>query len=828
MPERKKTTKAAAGAAAPKRRKAAAKNEPSAATAGGADLVIVESPAKQRTISRFLQNGYVVASSYGHVRDLPEKKLGVDEDNDFEPSYVLLPRTKKLLPELRKMSDRAGHVYLATDHDREGESIAWHLVQILNLPEEKVRRITFHEITPEAIREAMSAPRGVDMNLVQAQQARRVIDRLVGYKLSPLLWRKIRRGLSAGRVQSVAVRLVVEREKEIQAFASEAYWALHADLRKPGQEPGFSARLTQWKGEKVESTKVYKLFAEDYQVRSTCFPDREAIDAVSSRLSGQPFEVTQVERREQRRKPLPPFITSTMQQAGSQKLGFAAERTMHIAQSLYEGVDVGEEEPAGLITYMRTDSVTVAKVAQESARTFIGSEYGPTYMPETPPVYATKAVRAQEAHEAIRPTSIHRTPDKIKKYLSPEQLKLYTLVWRRFLASQMKEAVYDTLSVDIRSGEGLFRASGRTLKFDGFLKVWQERQEEETPEEAEEGRLPDLSAGDKLELSQLRPQEHKTSPPPYYNEASLIRALERNGIGRPSTYAPTIQTIAQRGYVRRGIKDRRLTPTDLGTLVVERLKQHFADQVSLGYTAQVEEQLDSVAEGSGRWQDVVNSFYDPFSKLLAAAQEGMEDSRIQPQETDEECPLCQSKMLIRESRFGKYLSCSRFPRCKGKVQLDAEGKKVLPEMTDEKCDLCAKPMVIRTGRKGRFLACSGYPACKNTYSLDAEGKKIEGSRPIITSRPCNKCGKPMWMRLGKRGHFLACSGFPRCRNLKPLSKDDAEKFKAEALAKGPTPPKGGSSPAPEGTAAQRQSPPVPAASPAPDEAASGTQGSSGQ
>ncbi|MBI5597535.1 MAG: type I DNA topoisomerase [Elusimicrobia bacterium] len=758
--------------------------------AGKPSLVIVESPAKQRTISRFLKQGYVVASSYGHVRDLPEKKLGVDEKKDFAPSYSLLARTKKLLPDLKKLAKDAEAVYLATDHDREGESIAWHLAQILEAAPEKMRRITFHEITPQAIQEALKSPREVDVNLVHAQQARRVIDRLVGYKLSPLLWRKIKRGLSAGRVQSVAARLLVERDREIKAFKSEPYWTLIATLAKPGSPPSFEARLTQWQGKKVEESLTFPLFSEEYRVKASIFRKAEDAAAAEAAVKAGPYKVVRVERKEVRRRPTPPFITSTLQQAGSQRLGFAAERTMRIAQSLYEGVDVGADEPAGLITYMRTDSTAVAHVAQDEARAFLKAEYGELYLPETAPVYAGKVKGAQEAHEAIRPTSVKRTPESLRKWLSPEQLKLYTLIWRRFLASQMKEAVFDTVSADISAGEGLFHATGRTLKFDGFLRVLQAEKSEEEVEAAEEdeeqeGRLPELREGDALNLEKLANDEHHTSPPAHYNEASLIRALERHGIGRPSTYAPTIKTIIDRGYVRRGLKDRRLTPTDLGILVVNQLIKHFADQVSLSYTAQVELELDEVAEGRDRWQDVVRAFYDPFAKALELAVETMEDCRVEPQKSDEVCPTCGAPMLIRESRFGKYLSCSSFPKCKGKIQLDGEGKKVLPEATDKVCDRegCGKPMVIRTGRKGRFLACSGYPACKNTFSIDANGNIVEGSRPIVTERKCNKCGSAMWMRQGKRGHFLACSGFPRCRNLKPLSRDDAETLKQEAEAK---------------------------------------------
>ena len=778
----------------PKAKKKKAEKKPAAAelkprksggkAGGGDDLVIVESPAKQRTISRFLKKGYVVTSSYGHVRDLPEKKLGVDEANDFEPTYVLLARTKKLLPELKQLARKAGFVYLATDHDREGESIAWHLVQLLGLEENRVRRITFHEITPQAIREALESPRTVDMNLVHAQQARRVIDRLVGYKLSPLLWKKIRRGLSAGRVQSVAVRLLVERDKEIKAFASEGYWTLQATFEKPGHPPIFDARLTQWKGQRVETTRTFNLFSEEYRIKATCFKTQESIEPVAKALASGKFEVVSVERKEARRRPAPPFITSTLQQAASQKLGFAAERTMRIAQNLYEGIDVGSDEPAGLITYMRTDSVAVAAIAQKEALDYVLGQYGREYAPATPPIYVTRVKGAQEAHEAIRPTSVNRTPESISKYLNPEQLKLYTLIWRRFLASQMTEAVFDTVAADIKNGDALFHATGRTLKFDGFLRVLtQEKSEEsEEPKEdeaGEEGRLPDLQAKDALKLENLMQEEHHTSPPPYYNEASLIRALERHGIGRPSTYAPTIKTIIDRGYVRRGIKDRRLTPSDLGILVIDKLNAHFPEQVGLDYTAQVEERLDNVAEGKGTWQAVVRGFYEPFAKSLSLAVETMTDSRVEPQQTQEPCPICGTKMLIRESRFGKYLSCGQFPKCKGKIQMDASGQKIVPQLTGEKCELCGKSMVIRTGRKGKFLACSGYPACKNTYSLDAEGKKMEGSRPMATARKCNKCSSPMWMRLGKRGHFLACSAFPRCRNLKPLSKEDAEALKLE-------------------------------------------------
>ncbi|MFA6003438.1 MAG: type I DNA topoisomerase [Elusimicrobiota bacterium] len=767
--------------------KKAAKKEKS--SAGKPCLVIVESPAKERTISHFLRGGYIVRSSFGHVRDLPVKKMGVDVEDGFKPQYVVLPRAKKLLPEFKKLAASAPQIYLATDHDREGESIAWHLVELLAIPLEKVRRITFHEITPTAITEALAAPRAIDGNLVSAQQARRVIDRLVGYMLSPLLWTKIQSGLSAGRVQSVAVRLVTEREREIKEFASEGFWSLSAVLEKAGTPPPFEAKLSMWQGEKVESLTTYDLFAEQYRVKTTSLKSPEQIGAVEAALKGGQFKVVKVERKEVRRRPTPPFSTSTLQQAASQKLGFAAERTMRVAQSLYEGVDLGGGEPVGLITYMRTDSFFISKTASQEAAAFVRERYGDNYVPATPPTYQTKSRGAQEAHEAIRPTGVNRRPEDVKAHLNSDQARLYDLIWKRFVASQMVEAVYDTVAADVASGAALFHATGRTLKFDGFLKVQQvqvqpgeEPSEEDAENSEESSRLPVLSEGDVLKLAELKPEEHKTSPPPYYNEASLIRAMEKHGIGRPSTYAPTIKTIVDRGYVRRGLKDRRLMATDLGTLVTAKLCDHFPDVVSLSYTAEFEERLDKIAEGNDAWTQVVGDFYKPFSQALSEASEKMPVSRIEPKQSDEKCPLCDQPMLIRESRFGKYLSCSAFPKCKGKIQLGADGQKIVPEKTGENCDLCGKDMVIRTGRKGRFMACSGYPACKNTYSLDAEGRKIEGSRPLASSVRCHKCNSFMWLRLGKRGHFLACSGFPKCRNIKPVSKDDGEKLRQEAEA----------------------------------------------
>ena len=777
-------------------------------------LVIVESPTKEKTISRFLKEGFFVKSSFGHVRDLPPKDMGVDEKNGFEPTYVLLPRTKQILPALKKLLSQVEFVYLATDHDREGESIAWHLIDILHIPPSQAKRITFHEITPEAIEEALKSPREIDYNLVQAQQARRVLDRLVGYKLSPLLWEKVKQGLSAGRVQSVSVRLLVERDQEIAQFQPQNYWTISANLEKrpeapaPDQRSGtneapegrdearrsaFEASLDRWQGQKLEQTHVLPLFADEYRFRTTFLKSEVQAQEWIRQLQGRKFLVMEKKCQEVHRRPAPPFITSTLQQDASRKLGFTSDRTMRIAQTLYEGVEIGGDERVGLITYMRTDSYSVAASAQKAARQFVEQFYGPSYLPEAPPVYHARHSFSQEAHEAIRPTQMAKKPEEIKSYLSAEQYKLYRLIWRRFLASQMADAVYETVALDVgaaiqrtslglaaqsdsvlepRAGEAVFHATGRTLKFAGFMKVYHEEEEESSLEEKQKI-LPPLDVGEELNLLELKFQEHRTGPPPRYSEASLIRDLEKHGIGRPSTYAPILKTILNRVYARMDLKERRLYPTELGTLVTEKLKAHFPEVTDLSFTARVESRLDNIAEGKESWQKVVEDFYLPLEQDLKKARETMTESKYLPKESEEKCPTCGSTMHIRESRFGKYLCCSRFPKCRGKIQLDAQENKVLPEPTQETCDLCGQPMVIRTGRKGRFLACSAYPACKNTFSIGPDGKKIPGSQPKLTQEKCSKCGSPLWLRQGKRGPFLACSAFPKCRNLLPISKEKA-------------------------------------------------------
>ena len=733
---------------------------------GKHSLIIVESPTKQRTIGKFLGNGYTIIATLGHIRDLPSRALGVDEEKDFEPQYVILPKAKKVIPSLKDAVKKADTVYLATDFDREGEAIAWHVAEALKVPEDRMARITFHEITPEAIKESLEHPRQVDMTLVHSQQARRILDRLVGYKLSPLLWSKVRKGLSAGRVQSVALRFLVEREREIQGFKSQAYWTIKAELQK-GKDTAFTASLIELNGHKVEQTAVMKLFADDYRVTTTSLTDVAAVDSVIEKLKKASYQVSKVVRKEARRSPPPPFMTATLQQDSSRRLGYSAVKTMVVAQQLYEGVELGDAGSTGLITYMRTDSLNIAKTAQTEARQFVKERYGEKFVPEEPRVYQTKSRGAQEAHEAIRPTSVARTPESVKPFLTSEQARLYDLIWRRFVASQMTDAIFDTVGVDIAASAGdkdhyVFHASGRTLKAPGFLKVYEEPEEKEEKQDGQ--KLPSLTERDPLNLLNVVSEAHKSEPPPRFNEASLIKMLERHGIGRPSTYAPILQTIIGRGYVRE--ESRRLYPSDLGTFVTDLLKEHFPEIVDLHFTAKVEERLDEIAQGDSEWPVVIKEFYGPFIKELAVAQTAITTKPFEPKESGEMCEKCGAPMLIRESRFGRYLSCKTYPACKNKISLDANGNKVLPEVTDKTCEKCGKPLVKRFGRRGPFLACSGYPDCKTTYSIDKEGNIVIKPAPVMTDKKCEKCGKAMLLRVGKRGPFLACSGFPRCRNLK--------------------------------------------------------------
>ncbi len=743
--------------------------------AKGKKLVIVESPTKQKTISKILGSDFIVRSSFGHVRDLPQHDMGVDIEHDFTPTYEPVERAKKMLKELTTLAKAAPEIYLATDPDREGEAIAWHLIELLKLPKERYQRIFFHEITPTAIKESFSHARKIDENLVNAQQARRVLDRIVGYKLSPLLWKKITRGLSAGRVQSVAVRLLAERAKEIADFKEQPYWTMQAQFEKPGTAPSFWARVTKYQGKNVEQTKTYKLFAEDYKVKNTVFDAPEKLAPVSDLLRQGPNTVLKVEKKEVKQHPKPPFITSTLQQDAYNKLGFSSQKTMQTAQHLYEGIEV-EGQTIGLITYMRTDSFNVSKLLQEQTKKFIGQKYGEQFVPAKPNIFKSKVMGAQEAHEAIHPTDVRRTPQNMKPFLTADQYKLYELIWLRFVASQMADAVFNTVSIDIAAKsekDCVLRATGRTVKFPGYLSIYKD--EDETPsEDSNSALLPILAEGDTLKLVEIKTKDHKTTPPPYYNEASLIKTLEKHGIGRPSTYAPTIKTIIDRKYIARQPKSNKLVATDLGITVTDSLKGFFKEIMDLSYTAGVEEKLDKIAEGDQKWVELMASFYQNFAKDLDAADKGMQ--RPAAKETDEKCPICGKMMLKKRSRFGEYLVCSD-DTCKGKVNLTSTGEKVQPEKTDEICDKCGKPMVIRTGRRGKFLACSGYPACKNTFSLDAQGHKVASTGPIVTDRLCEKCGKPMVLRSSKRGEFLGCSGYPKCKTIVTVTPDEIAQIK---------------------------------------------------
>ncbi len=663
----------------------------------GKRLVIVESPAKARTVGRFLGNDYLVKASIGHIRDLPANRLGVDTENDFEPRYVIPAKKKDVVKGLKQDAKMADEIFLATDPDREGEAISWHLLSALNPKNKPVSRVEFHEITKDAIADAFAHPRSIDIQLVDAQQARRVLDRLVGYKLSPLLRSKVhKKGLSAGRVQSVAVRLVVEREREIAAFVPVEYWSLEADLAKvpakdrKGKRQVFRATLNQIDDQKVE------------------IKGKAEADRILSDLNGAKYVVSEVRRKEVQRNPSPPFTTSTMQQEASRKLGFTPKRTMAVAQQLYEGISIGEEGTLGLITYMRTDSVNIAAVAQQEVRRFIGERYGERYVPREPRTYKTKSKGAQEAHEAVRPTSALRVPEEIKAYLSSDQFKLYRLVWQRLVASQMASAVMDQTSVDVKAGQDgampyLFRATGSVVKFAGFMAVYMEGKDEGEAED-DEGKkaLPSLTENELLELEKLLPEQHFTSPPPRYTEATLVKALEEFGIGRPSTYAPTMSTIQDRGYVER--IDKRLKATEIGMIINDLLVKHFPEIVDVGFTAHMEEEFDEVASGNRGWRPVIREFYGPFEHDLKEAEEKMERVELTPEPTGDNCEKCGSPMVIKWGRFGKFIACSGYPNCRNSKSFEFKIGVNCPE-----CE--AEIVEKKTRRKRIFYSCSRYPEC---------------------------------------------------------------------------------------------------------------------
>ena len=692
-------------------------------------LVVVESPTKVKTIKKYLDSRYVVKASLGHIRDLPPNKLGVDIDRNFKPQYVILRSKSKVLHELKTAAEKVQRVYVATDPDREGEAIGWHLAQELPVKKDQVYRVLFNEITEKAIKAAFASPGRIDLKKVDAQQARRVLDRLVGYKLSPLLWEKVRRGLSAGRVQSVAVRLVAEREREIKAFVPQEYWSLTARL-VGSLPPEFSAQLREKEGEKVN------------------LASETDVQAVIRDLTDAPFVVKAVTKGERRRNPAPPFITSTLQQEAGRKLRFSAAKTMMVAQQLYEGVEIGAEGPTGLITYMRTDSPRVAAEAQAEARELIAARFGEEHLPERPPVYRARK-SAQEAHESIRPTSPHRLPSDVASALTRDQLTLYRLIWERFMASQMRAAVYDTVTVDAAAGPYLFRAQGSTLRFPGFMAVYVESPEESIVTDDAEVTIPELEVGEPLTCLGLGPKQHFTQPPPRYTEASLVKELEERGIGRPSTYAQILTTIQQRGYVKR--EKGTLFPTELGLLVTELLVGSFPDLLDVEFTAQMEESLDEIEEGERKWVETVKEFYDRFSRSLKRAHKEMDDLK-EGKPTDQTCPECGSPLIERWGRFGRFLACTGYPQCKYTRNLEnGQGREVVE--TDEVCEQCGKKMVIKEGRYGRFLACQGYPECKNT-------------KPLTIGIACPEDGGGLVERRSRRGKaYFTCSNYPDCKFL---------------------------------------------------------------
>ncbi len=697
---------------------------------GRGKLVIVESPAKAKTIGKYLGSGYTVKASMGHVRDLPKSTLGVEVGDDFAPKY-LVPRDKvKTVKELKASVQNAREIYLATDPDREGEAIAWHLMHATEATNKPVRRVVFHEITREAVTEAMAHPRDIDMQLVDAQQARRVLDRLVGYGVSPLLWKKVKRGLSAGRVQTAALRIVVEREREVLAFVPVEYWSLDAELAKRTGK----ARRTQ-DTFKAALTRVYGKKAE----LNTGWETQEIVQG----LDGAAYRVGTVTRKEAQRRPSAPFTTSTLQQEASRKLGYAVRRTMQIAQDLYEGVDLGADGTQGLITYMRTDSTNVAGSAQQAARAVISVRFGPEYVPEKPPFYAKKSKGAQEAHEAIRPTSPQRDPASVKPFLSAPQFKLYQLVWQRFMASQMRPAILDNTGVDIQAGKPellangeapfLFRATGSVVKFPGFLAVYQAGRDDGETDELDKGALPPLAEGEDLDLLRLLPEQHFTQPPPRYSEATLVKALEERGIGRPSTYAPTIGTLQARSYVT--VEEKKLLPTELGMVVNDLLVEHFPNIFDVGFTSKLEEELDEIATGDRAWVPTMHEFYGPFTATLQQAEKTMERVRIKDEPSDEVCDKCGRPMVIKLGKFGKFLACSGFPECRN--------SKPLLQRIGVTCPTCKEGEIVeRRSKKGRaFFGCERYPACDF----------VAWNKPV--NEPCPRCGSPYMVEAGRKGQI---------------------------------------------------------------------------
>jgi len=708
-------------------------------------LLIVESPTKAKTITKFLGKGYKVVSSFGHIRDLPAKEMGVDIEHNFKPKYVIPAKSKTTVTMLKKEAAKVNEIYFATDEDREGEAIAWHLQYILKDDKKDFHRIVFHEITKSAIQDALDESRKIDLNLVDAQQGRRILDRLVGYELSPFLWRKVAKGLSAGRVQSVAVRLIVEREREIEKFKPQEYWSIKALLIDPEEK------------EKIIESNLSKI--GDKKIGKLDIKNKKQTDEIVTDLKSAKYSVDNLERKKTKRKPAPPFTTSTLQQEANHKLRFSAKQTMFMAQSLYEGIELGKTGATGLITYMRTDSVNLADKFLKEAQNFIKSEFGAKYGLTAPRKFKKKSKGAQEAHEAIRPTDVTLRPEDVESFLDKNQYRLYDLIWKRAVASQMKEAELDATSINIL-GDGkdkkyIFRASGSTINFDGWLKVY--------PDSIKEHLLPELKKGEELDLKKLETKQHSTEPPARYSEATLVKQMEELGIGRPSTYAPTISTIEDRGYIHK--KERRLIPQEIAFVVSDLLVEHFSKVVDYEFTAKMEDDLDEIADGKIKWVPIIKEFYMPFKQNLDKKYKEVKKDDLINEDSDEICEKCGEPMIIKTGRYGKFLACSGFPKCRNikniekdeTGDLEEEGEievKKEPKKTDQKCEKCGESMIIRDGKFGKFLACSGFPKCKNTKPIDAG-----------TGVKCPECkeGEMVARRTRSRRTFYACNRYPDCK-----------------------------------------------------------------
>ncbi|MGV8056568.1 MAG: type I DNA topoisomerase [Smithellaceae bacterium] len=717
-------------------------------------LVVVESPTKVKTIKKFLGKDFNVVASMGHIKDLPKSTLGIDLEKDFEPTYKNIDAKKKTIDELKRAARNAENIYLAPDPDREGEAIAWHISEVINTKNKNIYRVLFNDLTKNTVLEAINNPLNLDFNKYEAQQTRRILDRLVGYQISPVLWDKVKRGLSAGRVQSVAVRMICEREDEINKFVPEEYWNLLAKF-EGSNPPPFDAKLHKIDGKKAKVVN-----------------GEQAAKLLES-LKKASFIVEKLEKKELKRSALPPFTTSKLQQEASRWLRFSAKKTMSVAQKLYEGIELGKDGSVGLITYMRTDSYRIADEALAAVRNYIKENYSSEYLPAKPYTYKN-GQKAQDAHEAIRPSTMAYKPQDIKEYLSADEFKLYQLIWNRFVASQMNPAIFDQTTIDISGANCILRAQGQILKFSGFTIVYTEGKDEKEEENGIDKLLPELKVNEKLKLISLNSEQKFTQPPPRFSEASLVRELEEKGIGRPSTYAAILSTIQDREYVRR--EKGKFFPTELGMTVTELLVKNFPTVLDIAFTADMENKLDLIEDGTSKRVKTLHDFYQPFAEELSKAKDGMRNVKLEETPTDLICEKCQSPMVIKWGKNGRFLACSNYPTCKNTMNFthDEEGKirHVENQTTDIKCNKCGKAMTVKDGRFGQFLACSGYPECKNTMNVTKnENGEIVVQDAQVTDAVCELCGKPMAVKRGRYGQFLGCSGYPECKNIKKMGKD---------------------------------------------------------